>query len=101
MPHDLFSDFFAPIKPNLAFADGNVVGFRIYRKKSPPGALEGLGLRPDDLVTHFCGVRIHEVLGAEGPICCKTKPIPHRVELTIERDGKVISVIAPLPDQRV
>jgi hypothetical protein len=90
------------MRSNLAFRNGDVVGLRIYEKKSNPGALAELGLRSDDLVTHFCGIRVDDALSADSAICCAAKePARDRVELTVERDGKVIRVMAPMPNQRV
>jgi hypothetical protein len=102
VPKDLFNEFFSQMHSNLAFRNGEVVGFRIYEKKSNPGAMAELGLLADDLVTHFCGIRLNDALSADSAICCIAKePTRNRVELTVERDRKVIRVMAPMPSKRV
>jgi hypothetical protein len=101
IPNDRFMGFLSQMRSNLAFRDGEVVGFRIY-EKSNPGVLAELGLRSDDLMTHFCGVKIHDALSAEEAICCTAQePMRNGVELTVEREGKVIRVTAPMPNKRV
>jgi hypothetical protein len=98
VPKERFMDFFSQMRPQPVFRDGKNVGVRIY-EKSKPGVLPELGLRSGDLVTHFCGVEIREALSAEAPVCCKTaEPIRNEVELTVERDGKIIRVMALMPN---
>jgi hypothetical protein len=93
--HDRFMEFLSQMRSNLAFRNGEVVGLRIY-EKSNLGLLPELGLRSDDLLMRFCGVKIYDALSTEGAICCTAEPMRNSVELTVERDGTVIRVTAPI-----
>jgi predicted amidohydrolase len=62
--------------------------------------LPGLGLRSGDLLTHFCGVKTNDALMVKGDICCTVQePMRNGVELRVERDGKLIRVVAPVPNK--
>jgi hypothetical protein len=92
-----FTDFFSQMHSNLAFRNGKVVGFRVY-DHAKSDALLSLGLRSEDLVTHFCGVGIDKILSASGDICC-AEAVGETVQLTVERDKNIIRVVAPMPNR--
>lgn len=101
IPEERFTEFLSQMRFNMSFRNGEIVGFRIY-EKSKPGVLAELGMRSEDLLTHFCGVKVFEAMSAKPTICCKTaEPMRNGVELTVERDGKVIRVVTPMPNKRV
>src|SRR5215831_13774780 len=77
-----FMEFFLQMRSQPVFREGKNVGVRVFEKsKTGTGVLPELGLRSGDLVTHFCGVQIHDALSAEATICCKTEPVHDKVEL--------------------
>jgi type II secretory pathway component PulC len=99
MPTDRLTGFLLQMRFNPAIRNGEIVGFRIY-EKSTPGVLPELGLRSGDLLTHFCGAKVNDAFSAEEVICCTVQePMRNGVELRVERDGKVIRVVAPLPNK--
>jgi type II secretory pathway component PulC len=99
IPRGRLTQFLLQMRSNPAIRDGEIVGFRIY-EKSAPGVLPELGLRSGDLLTHFCGVSFNDAFSAKEAICCTVQePMPNGVELRVERDGKVIRVVAPMPNK--
>lgn len=99
IPRDRLTDFLIQMRSNPTVRNGEIVGFRIYEKSSPE-VLPELGLRSGDLLTHFCGVKLHDAFSAEEAICCTIRePMRNGVELRVERDGKAIRVVAPMPNK--
>lgn len=99
IPRDRLTQFLLQMRSSPAIRNGEIVGFRIY-EKSNPGVLPELGLRSGDLLTHFCGAKINDAFSAEEVICCTVQePMRNGVELRVERDGKVIRVVAPMPNK--
>ena len=49
-----------------------------------------------EMITHFCGVPVPEILGDKGKICCKTA-IGDSVVLTLMRDGRTLELRSSMP----
>lgn len=99
IPRDRLTQFLLQMRSSPAIRNGEIVGFRIY-EKSNPGVLPELGLRSGDLLTHFCGAKFNDAFSAKEVICCTVQePMRNGVELRVERDGKVIRVVAPMPNK--
>jgi type II secretory pathway component PulC len=99
MPRDRLKEFLLQMRSNPAIRDGEIVGFRIY-EKSNSGVLPELGLRSGDLLTHFCGAKLNDAFSAKEVICCTVEePMRNGVELRVERDGKIIRIVAPMPNK--
>jgi type II secretory pathway component PulC len=101
VPRERLTEFLKQMRFNPAIRNGEIVGFRIY-EKSNTGVLPELGLRSGDLLTHFCGARVNDAFSGDEAICCSVQePMRNGVELSVERDGQVIRVVAPLPKQNL
>ncbi|WP_129640861.1 hypothetical protein [Peristeroidobacter agariperforans] len=99
IPKGYLTDFLLQMRSSPTMRNGEIVGFRIYEKSSP-AVLPELGLRSGDLLTHFCGAKFNDAFSAEEVICCTVQePMRNGVELRVERDGRVIRVVAPMPDK--
>lgn len=90
LKRDRFSAFFAQLRSQTVFGSKGFVGWRVY---GPPEALQGLGLNPRDLVTHFCGVSLADLVTTEGDICCPEE-VRDKVALAIVRDGVPLRIMA-------
>ena len=88
---DRFNEFFAQMRSQTVFGGTGLVGWRVY---GPPEVLQSLGMRPRDLITHFCGVALKDAVSTEGDIRCRTA-VGDTVALTVVRDGESLQPIAP------
>jgi hypothetical protein len=89
-----FESFFSQIRPQPVFANGRNVGWRVYERHNQ-NALPSLGLRQQDLVTHFCGASIAEITGVSGSICCDDM-VKDSVKLKVIRDGRTMDMTVPV-----
>jgi type II secretory pathway component PulC len=99
IPRDRLTEVLLQMRSSPTIRNGEIVGFRIYEKSSP-GVLPELGLRSGDLLTHFCDAKFNDAFSAEEVTCCTVQePMRNGVELRVERDGKVIRILVPIPNK--
>ena len=83
------------VRPQPVYVNGELYGWRVYEQVDSK-VLPQLGLRVGDLVTHFCGVKLPEIVNGNGKFCCGS-PLTDTVVLTVERDRQSMQIPAPMP----
>jgi hypothetical protein len=93
----LFESFFfgRGLRPQHVYSNNELIGWRVYEPKNQKILVE-LGLRPGDLIRHFCGTPIPEILNGDGKICCRSR-VNDSVDLTVERNGQTFKLRSPMP----
>ena len=86
IPLNFSRDIIPSLKPaniSMVVSSGKMIGYRVHNV-DPGSHLGAYGIADGDLLTHACGIRVSEMLGAE-EVCCS--PGDNAVELIFEHDG--------------